>query len=283
MDSSQWTQEFGMTKSMGEVTRPTTLMEKKGGMRPPQKEQSPNCPRCHSTNTKFCYYNNYSLTQPRYLCKTCRRYWTEGGTLRNVPVGGGSRKHKKTIPNSSDHQMPFSSQKFDLNPPTIPHFPITHHQQNPKIPDQARDLNLGFHHHDYAHAALPPNFLDYPKVEGKDVISPPSAQLSFVRSGNNMMNSFFPNNSNNNNNNNNGLFGPGFMFQECKPFSVDGIVSGPSGYASSKPPVEETLMFNLGETKRESSTSEADQEKGSNENNNCNGFWNGMLGGGGSW
>ncbi|EEF39024.1 hypothetical protein RCOM_0716180 [Ricinus communis] len=47
-----------------------------------------NCPRCNSTNTKFCYYNNYSLTQPRYFCKTCRRYWTEGGSLRNVPVGG---------------------------------------------------------------------------------------------------------------------------------------------------------------------------------------------------
>ncbi|KAF4399055.1 hypothetical protein G4B88_023649, partial [Cannabis sativa] len=43
----------------------------------PQKDQAVNCPRCNSTNTKFCYYNNYSLTQPRYFCKTCRRYWTE--------------------------------------------------------------------------------------------------------------------------------------------------------------------------------------------------------------
>ncbi|XP_039141380.1 dof zinc finger protein 2-like [Dioscorea cayenensis subsp. rotundata] len=62
----------------------------------PQKEQALNCPRCNSINTKFCYYNNYSLTQPRYFCKTCRRYWTEGGSLRNVPVGGGSRKNKRT-------------------------------------------------------------------------------------------------------------------------------------------------------------------------------------------
>ncbi|KAJ8545503.1 hypothetical protein K7X08_018086 [Anisodus acutangulus] len=59
---------------------------------PPQK-----CPRCDSNNTKFCYYNNYSLTQPRYFCKTCRRYWTQGGTLRNVPVGGGCRKGKRTM------------------------------------------------------------------------------------------------------------------------------------------------------------------------------------------
>ncbi|MBA0684308.1 hypothetical protein Goari_025902 [Gossypium aridum] len=58
-------------------------------------EISPNCPRCGSSNTKFCYYNNYSLTQPRYFCKGCRRYWTKGGSLRNVPVGGGCRKNRR--------------------------------------------------------------------------------------------------------------------------------------------------------------------------------------------
>ncbi|CAK7350564.1 unnamed protein product [Dovyalis caffra] len=64
---------------------------------PPQK-----CPRCESLNTKFCYYNNYSLSQPRYFCKTCRRYWTLGGTLRSVPVGGGCRKGKRAkTPSSS--------------------------------------------------------------------------------------------------------------------------------------------------------------------------------------
>ncbi|KAJ6774108.1 DOF ZINC FINGER PROTEIN DOF1.2 [Salix purpurea] len=46
-------------------------------------------------NTKFCYYNNYSLSQPRYFCKGCRRYWTKGGSLRNVPVGGGCRKYRR--------------------------------------------------------------------------------------------------------------------------------------------------------------------------------------------
>ncbi|KAI3767790.1 hypothetical protein L2E82_18197 [Cichorium intybus] len=59
-------------------------------------EQTVKCPRCDSPNTKFCYYNNYSLTQPRHFCKTCRRYWTKGGALRNVPIGGGCRKNKKT-------------------------------------------------------------------------------------------------------------------------------------------------------------------------------------------
>ncbi|CAA7019210.1 unnamed protein product [Microthlaspi erraticum] len=58
-------------------------------------EITPSCPRCGSSNTKFCYYNNYSLTQPRYFCKGCRRYWTKGGSLRNVPVGGGCRKSRR--------------------------------------------------------------------------------------------------------------------------------------------------------------------------------------------
>ncbi|XP_019174332.1 PREDICTED: dof zinc finger protein DOF1.2 [Ipomoea nil] len=62
----------------------------------PNIELAPNCPRCASTNTKFCYYNNYSLSQPRYFCKSCRRYWTKGGSLRNVPVGGGCRKSRRS-------------------------------------------------------------------------------------------------------------------------------------------------------------------------------------------
>ncbi|VFQ63779.1 unnamed protein product [Cuscuta campestris] len=53
------------------------------------------CPRCESTNTKFCYFNNYSLSQPRHFCKTCKRYWTRGGALRSVPVGGGCRRNNK--------------------------------------------------------------------------------------------------------------------------------------------------------------------------------------------
>ncbi|CAA7038217.1 unnamed protein product [Microthlaspi erraticum] len=64
--------------------------------RPAPPEQSLRCPRCDSTNTKFCYYNNYSLSQPRYFCKSCRRYWTKGGILRNIPIGGAYRKHKRS-------------------------------------------------------------------------------------------------------------------------------------------------------------------------------------------
>ena len=76
----------------------------------PNKDQIFSCPRCHSTNTKFCYYNNYSLTQPRYLCKACKRYWTQGGSLRNVPIGGGSRKNKKSNSPQFLPQNPWTQQ-----------------------------------------------------------------------------------------------------------------------------------------------------------------------------
>eukprot|EP00257_Ricinus_communis_P018156 XP_015576784.1 cyclic dof factor 3 [Ricinus communis] len=54
------------------------------------------CPRCNSMDTKFCYYNNYNVNQPRHFCKNCQRYWTAGGTMRNVPVGAGRRKNKSS-------------------------------------------------------------------------------------------------------------------------------------------------------------------------------------------
>uniref|UniRef100_A0A5B6YNN1 Dof-type domain-containing protein n=2 Tax=Davidia involucrata TaxID=16924 RepID=A0A5B6YNN1_DAVIN len=57
------------------------------------------CPRCNSMDTKFCYYNNYNVNQPRHFCKSCQRYWTAGGTMRNMLVGAGRRKSK----NSASH------------------------------------------------------------------------------------------------------------------------------------------------------------------------------------
>ncbi|KAJ9568429.1 hypothetical protein OSB04_004395 [Centaurea solstitialis] len=73
-----------------------------------------NCPRCDSSNTKFCYYNNYNLSQPRHFCKNCRRYWTKGGTLRNIPVGGGTRKTAAKRASSS------GKRPADSDPPTTP-------------------------------------------------------------------------------------------------------------------------------------------------------------------
>ncbi|KAG4137906.1 hypothetical protein ERO13_D07G101401v2 [Gossypium hirsutum] len=76
--------------------RPSSMADRARLAKIPQPEAALKCPRCESSNTKFCYFNNYSLSQPRHFCKTCRRYWTRGGALRNVPVGGGCRKNKKT-------------------------------------------------------------------------------------------------------------------------------------------------------------------------------------------
>ncbi|XP_074576148.1 cyclic dof factor 4-like [Curcuma longa] len=53
------------------------------------------CPRCNSEDTKFCYFNNYNVNQPRHLCKACRRYWTAGGALRDVPVKATIRRRVK--------------------------------------------------------------------------------------------------------------------------------------------------------------------------------------------
>ncbi|KAL8494871.1 hypothetical protein ACS0TY_019151 [Phlomoides rotata] len=242
-----------MGGEMGVTTSSRTTMERKVR---PQKEQALNCPRCHSTNTKFCYYNNYSLTQPRYFCKTCRRYWTEGGTLRNVPVGGGSRKNKR----------------YAATPPPPPHKHLP--DQNPKIHDQGHDLNLGFH--DYLHH--PPQFVEFPKIESRDVMHASSSAnssscsaLDFLRRG---FNSFVP--MAQTSMENGAVFAPGFQFQECKPLPVDDV----SRYGNPNLPQQNmngsNLMFALGAGKR----SEGDQDKGQE---NSNGFWNGMLGGGSAW
>jgi Dof domain, zinc finger len=66
------------------------------------------CPRCNSMDTKFCYYNNYNVNQPRHFCKNCQRYWTTGGTMRNVPVGAGRRKNKH--PSSQYRHIMMSSE-----------------------------------------------------------------------------------------------------------------------------------------------------------------------------
>ncbi|XP_047938222.1 dof zinc finger protein DOF1.8-like [Salvia hispanica] len=275
MDSAQWTQEFGVARSRTEgapnaCSKPATMERKVR----PQKEEAINCPRCHSTNTKFCYYNNYSLTQPRYFCKTCRRYWTEGGTLRNVPVGGGSRKNKRS--SSSSSNSPFSS-------------------QNPKIQHQGHDLNLGFQA-----AAGPPHdysqFLDFPKIQNSTNTSSsttaPLSALNFFTNGGGIaargLNSFFPTLHDQNS----AIFASGFPFQECKPapLSFPTRDGGGSLYENSnsnsnsnsvpQEGVNGSLMFALGATRRNSSDQDQDQDKGQENSNGL--IWNGMLGGG-SW
>ncbi|KAJ8761113.1 hypothetical protein K2173_000792 [Erythroxylum novogranatense] len=97
--TNEWSQNLKHIDEKSLMASTITLMEKPSQEQlppqPPQQHQPLKCPRCDSSNTKFCYYNNYSLSQPRHFCKACKRYWTRGGTLRNVPVGGGCRKNKR--------------------------------------------------------------------------------------------------------------------------------------------------------------------------------------------
>mmetsp|Transcript_13689 Transcript_13689/g.43250 ORF Transcript_13689/g.43250 Transcript_13689/m.43250 type:complete len:642 (+) Transcript_13689:416-2341(+) len=89
--------EDGAEENRGEDAQATTAPSADGnGERPklPRPDKPVKCPRCESDDTKFCYYNNYNVKQPRHFCKGCQRYWTAGGTLRNVPVGAGRRKNK---------------------------------------------------------------------------------------------------------------------------------------------------------------------------------------------
>ncbi|KAK1415164.1 hypothetical protein QVD17_30936 [Tagetes erecta] len=155
MDAGQWSKGLGVVKPM----------EEKKSIRP-QKPQALNCPRCNSAHTKFCYYNNYSLSQPRYFCKTCRRYWTDGGSLRNVPVGGGSRRNKRSSSSSSSSSssvpvplplpLPLpggaiSKNQFQIMAPPItslmsqnPSKTIIQGQGQSQVQVQGQDLNLGY-------------------------------------------------------------------------------------------------------------------------------------------
>jgi len=80
------------------------------------------CPRCNSLETKFCYFNNYNVNQPRHFCKNCQRYWTAGGVIRNVPIGAGKRRNK---------QLP--SQNCQV-PVTLDAVPVIHIDSKKEVP-----------------------------------------------------------------------------------------------------------------------------------------------------
>ncbi|KAG8385533.1 hypothetical protein BUALT_Bualt03G0055100 [Buddleja alternifolia] len=144
---------------------------------PPPHQPPLKCPRCDSSNTKFCYYNNYSLSQPRHFCKACKRYWTRGGTLRNVPVGGGCRKNKrvKRPQQPSNGGDGISSAAAATTNPNVQSqidlTPTSNHINNPlfysQLPTNPHELNFPFssfrvsndHHNNggYDHHIQPPH------------------------------------------------------------------------------------------------------------------------------
>ncbi|CAA6654810.1 unnamed protein product [Spirodela intermedia] len=142
-------------------TNPSPPQSQQQDRRPrPQPEQALRCPRCDSTNTKFCYYNNYSLSQPRYFCKGCRRYWTKGGTLRNVPVGAGAGRTRDPL---EEDPRPGSS----TNPPPPPPPPLTFDHNELSLafarlqkPPPTGQRGLDDHHYDSFMPQQAPGFLD---------------------------------------------------------------------------------------------------------------------------
>ncbi|XP_041000521.1 dof zinc finger protein DOF3.6-like [Juglans microcarpa x Juglans regia] len=136
----------------GGPIRPGSMSDRAKLAKIPQPEAALKCPRCESTNTKFCYFNNYSLSQPRHFCKTCRRYWTRGGALRSVPVGGGCRRNKRSTrsksPATAERQAAGSSSTSTVSSnccatDMLNHLPPPQASQSPFLPP--------FHHlSDYA-------------------------------------------------------------------------------------------------------------------------------------
>ncbi|KAK9275405.1 hypothetical protein L1049_022669 [Liquidambar formosana] len=266
MDTAQWPQEI-VVKPIEEIipnpcTKTAAVGERKAR---PQKEQALNCPRCNSTNTKFCYYNNYSLSQPRYFCKTCRRYWTEGGSLRNIPVGGGSRKNKRSSSSSSSSSSSNSSKKLpDLVPPI----------GSQSSTQDFRTLS---------------EFIRVPNIENRDKNQIPSSSTASASSHLSALelitgitsrgfNSFMPMAGPDPN----PVYSSGFPLHEFKPtlnFSLDGLGSG---YGSTLHGVQENsgrVLFSFEDLKQGSSTSDMEQNRGQGDST---GYWTGMLGGG-SW
>ncbi|GAV82830.1 zf-Dof domain-containing protein [Cephalotus follicularis] len=252
----------------------------------PQKDQALNCPRCNSTNTKFCYYNNYSLSQPRYFCKTCRRYWTEGGSLRNVPVGGGSRKNKR--PSTSSSSSPVSSKKVsDLNPPAGSSQSAS---QNPKI-HEGQDLNLAYPPTEDYNSSLS-KFTEIPfTTDDKSHHLNPNSTSSkchlsamelFKSTGINSrgFTSFVPMPVSDSTT----MYSTtGFPLQEFKPslsFSLDGFESG-YGSIQGVQDTSARLLFPMEDMKQVPSTTEYEVDRGQGASTTT-GFWTGMLGGG-SW
>ncbi|KAJ6698457.1 DOF ZINC FINGER PROTEIN DOF1.4-RELATED [Salix purpurea] len=92
-----------------------------------------------------------SLTQPRYFCKGCRRYWTKGGSLRNVPVGGGCRKNRRgkslRLSSNDHHSKSFGYGGLPNNSVRHPYIhkgnSSTESSSSPTIPDGSHiDLAL---------------------------------------------------------------------------------------------------------------------------------------------
>ncbi|KAL5747848.1 hypothetical protein ACOSP7_024864 [Xanthoceras sorbifolium] len=183
--------------SAGGSVRPGSMADRARLAKIPQPETALKCPRCDSANTKFCYFNNYSLSQPRHFCKTCRRYWTRGGALRNVPVGGGCRRNKKNkstskSPVSSTHEkLQMGSNNNSNATSSLPSEILPNlSQQNPQLPFMSSLQNLT----QYNLGNLGLNFGGIQAQIGASSVGNGQADLGFqIGSNSSMSSTIFPN------------------------------------------------------------------------------------------
>ncbi|CAI7745327.1 unnamed protein product [Closterium sp. NIES-54] len=149
-DGDQLTPDFpAATKSHHPSKRPTQLPPSAPPLPPamsPPQAPAPvpaalACPRCSSRATKFCYYNNYNVNQPRHFCRACHRYWTAGGCLRNVRVGSGRRKGKQLTaetPPPAAAGAVTSDAGMSGEPQSLKMQPLWQQRQQQKPPQQAQ-------------------------------------------------------------------------------------------------------------------------------------------------
>ncbi|KAK1382355.1 DOF domain class transcription factor [Heracleum sosnowskyi] len=142
MDTAQWPQEI-VVKPIEEIIVTNTT--------PPQK------PCITSSSSESCKKANPQKEVQQQIINCPRRYWTEGGSLRNIPVGGGSRKNNKRSLNSSPSQSNSSASSKKIVIPSADQdhghlvaVPVSNTCPNPnKISnayDHHQDLNLGYSH-----------------------------------------------------------------------------------------------------------------------------------------
>ncbi|XP_076961143.1 dof zinc finger protein DOF4.6-like [Bidens hawaiensis] len=279
MDTVHWPQDITM-KPMEELvsqrTKNSSSLERKAR---PQKDSAVNCPRCNSTNTKFCYYNNYSLSQPRYFCKTCRRYWTEGGTLRNVPVGGGSRKNKRSSSSSSSSSSSYSSSISSSMSKKLPDLVV------PPAPPQLLSQNPNMMHHDHEFKTIS-DLIQAPNTSALELLT------GITTRGVSVMNSFMPipiPDPNSSVYSSAGGDHDQLMIPSLN-FSLDGMGGSSINVNLSGGrllfPFEDLKTSTISTTTATTTTHDGhitNVEQNKDHNADTNGFWSGMLGGGGSW
>ncbi|XP_020571645.1 cyclic dof factor 1-like [Phalaenopsis equestris] len=136
------------------------------------------CPRCRSMDTKFCYFNNYNVNQPRHFCKNCQRYWTDGGSMRNVPVGAGRRKSKSSTASHHYHYhhitIPDDVQPINHSSPlklngTVLSFGSMNSNGEDKL---CRSMVTTLNSNDEGNKALNSNFQAFPHLNGNHWSNP---------------------------------------------------------------------------------------------------------------